>query len=81
MPVNGRIRSTGCHVIEDGQKGDERQAACGSEGTGRIQPQNEGGASELVVQTVEDLRSPEVEPKDRPLAMVALKSVSNQLYG
>jgi len=37
--------------------------------------------SELVVQTAEDLRSPEVRPKDRTLAMVNLKPVSNQLYG
>lgn len=37
--------------------------------------------SELVVQTAEDLRSPEVRPKDRASAMVALKTVSNQLYG
>jgi hypothetical protein len=37
--------------------------------------------SELVVQTAEDLRSPEVRPKDRASAMVALKTVSNHLYG
>jgi hypothetical protein len=37
--------------------------------------------SELAVQTAEDLRSQEVRPKDRALAMVALKTVSNQLYG
>jgi hypothetical protein len=37
--------------------------------------------SELVLQTIEDLRSPEVRPKDRALAMVALKTVGNQLYG
>jgi hypothetical protein len=37
--------------------------------------------SELVVQTAEDLRSGEVRPKDKALAMVALKTVSNQLYG
>jgi hypothetical protein len=37
--------------------------------------------SELVIQTAQDLRSGEVKPKDRALAMVALKTVSNQLYG
>ena len=37
--------------------------------------------SELVVQTTEDLRSAEVRPKDRALAMVALKTVSDRLYG
>jgi hypothetical protein len=37
--------------------------------------------SELVLQTAQDFRSGEVRPKDRALAMVALKTVSNQLYG
>lgn len=37
--------------------------------------------SELVLQTAEDLRSGEVRPKDRAQAMVALKTVGNQLYG
>lgn len=37
--------------------------------------------SELVVQTTEDLRSAEIRPKDRALAMVALKTVSERLYG
>jgi hypothetical protein len=37
--------------------------------------------SELVVQTAEDLRSGEIKPKDRALALAALKSVGNQLYG
>jgi hypothetical protein len=34
--------------------------------------------SELVLQTVEDLRSPEVRPKDRAMAMVALKTVCDR---
>jgi len=37
--------------------------------------------SELVLQTAEDLRSPEVRPKDRALAMVALKTVCDRLFG
>jgi hypothetical protein len=37
--------------------------------------------SELVVQTALDLRSPEVKPKDRALAMVALKTVCDRLFG
>jgi hypothetical protein len=37
--------------------------------------------SELVVQTVEDLRSPDVRPKDRALALASLKSVCDRLYG
>ena len=37
--------------------------------------------SELVVQTAEDLRSGEVKPKDRTLAMVALKTVCDRLFG
>jgi hypothetical protein len=37
--------------------------------------------SELVVQTAEDLRSADIRPKDRALAMVALKTVSDRLYG
>jgi hypothetical protein len=37
--------------------------------------------SELVVQTAEELRDGEVKPKDRALAMVALKTVSDRLYG
>jgi hypothetical protein len=44
-------------------------------------PRMKMALSELVLQTIEDLRSPEVRPKDRALAMVALKTVSNQLYG
>jgi Psq-like protein len=37
--------------------------------------------SELVLETIEDLRSPEVRPKDRALAMVALKTVCDRLFG
>jgi hypothetical protein len=37
--------------------------------------------SELVVQTVEDLRSPDVRPKDRALALASLKAVCDRLYG
>ena len=37
--------------------------------------------SELVLQTAEDLPSPEVRPKDRALAMVALKTVCDRLFG
>lgn len=37
--------------------------------------------SELVVQTVEDLRRGEVRPKERALALDALKRVSDRLYG
>ena len=37
--------------------------------------------SELVVQTVEDLRSGDVKPKDRALALGALKAVCDRLYG
>jgi len=37
--------------------------------------------SELVVQTAEDLRSPEVRPKDRALALASLRSVCDRLYG
>ena len=37
--------------------------------------------SELVVQTAEDLRFGEVKPKDRALAMVALKTVCDRLFG
>jgi hypothetical protein len=37
--------------------------------------------SELVVQTAEELRSQEMRPKDRALALASLKSVGNQLYG
>jgi hypothetical protein len=37
--------------------------------------------SELVVQTAEDLRSGEVRPKDRAMAMVALKTVCDRLFG
>ena len=37
--------------------------------------------SELVVQTAEDLRSQEVKPKDKALAMVALKTVCDRLFG
>ena len=37
--------------------------------------------SELVVQTAEDLRSGEIKPKDKALAMVALKTVCDRLFG
>ena len=37
--------------------------------------------SELVLQTIEDLRSPEVRPNDKALAMVALKTVCDRLFG
>ena len=37
--------------------------------------------SELVVQTAEDLRSSEVRPRDRAMAMVALKTVCDRLFG
>jgi hypothetical protein len=36
--------------------------------------------SELVVQTVQDLRSQEMRSKDRALALFALKTVCNHLY-
>jgi hypothetical protein len=37
--------------------------------------------SELVVQTAEELRSKEIKPKDRAMAIDALKRVSERLYG
>jgi hypothetical protein len=37
--------------------------------------------SELVVQTVEDLRSSDVRPKDRALALGALRGICDRLYG
>ena len=37
--------------------------------------------SELVVRTVEDLRSGDVRPKDRALALGALRAVCDRLYG
>jgi hypothetical protein len=37
--------------------------------------------ADLVVQTAKDLRSPEVRPKDRAQAMVALKRVCDRLFG
>jgi hypothetical protein len=37
--------------------------------------------SELVVQTVEDLRSGDVKPKDRALALASLRAVCDRLYG
>ena len=37
--------------------------------------------ADLVVQTAEDLRSPEVRPKDRALALVALRTVCERLFG
>jgi hypothetical protein len=37
--------------------------------------------SELVVQTVEDLRSPGVRAKDRALALASLRGVCDRLYG
>ncbi len=37
--------------------------------------------SELMVQTAEELRSGDVKPKDRALAMVAMKTVGDRLYG